>query len=99
MAGYRVMIDDNFHYMDGDERVEYGSFATAAEAIAESERLVDASLTGLQRPGMTVEQLLAQYHSFGEDPFVLAPPGADTVRFSAWDYAARRATELTEQLK
>jgi hypothetical protein len=96
MGGYRVMIDDNFHYMDESERVEHGSFATAADAIAESERLVDASLAGLREPGMTAEQLLAQYHSFGEDPFVLAPPGADNVEFSAWDYAAKRATELTE---
>jgi hypothetical protein len=97
MGGYRVMIDDNFHYMDQDERVEHGVFATAEEAMAESKRLVDDCLAHLLRAGMTTEQLLEQYYSFGEDPFVVAPAGAVAVKFSAWTYAAHRAAEMTEK--
>jgi hypothetical protein len=97
MSGYRVMIDDNFHYMDKEERVELGVFVTAEEAVAASKEVVDASLSHLFRPEMTAEQLLEQYHLFGEDPFVLAATGVETVHFSAWDYAAQRATELTDR--
>lgn len=34
MSRYRVMVDDNFHYMDEDERYELGIFSTADEVIA-----------------------------------------------------------------
>jgi hypothetical protein len=32
MSPYKVMVDDNFHYMAEDERWEYGTFASAEEA-------------------------------------------------------------------
>ena len=31
MSPYKVMVDDNFHYMAEDERWEYGTFATAEQ--------------------------------------------------------------------
>src|SRR5262249_23762507 len=33
MPAYKVLIDDNFHYMDESERVEHGVFTSRAEAI------------------------------------------------------------------
>jgi hypothetical protein len=44
---YRVMVDDNFHYMDEDERFEHGSFPTAEEAIAACKRIVDEILRSI----------------------------------------------------
>jgi hypothetical protein len=30
------MIDDNFHYMKEEERLHFGTFSTAEEAVADS---------------------------------------------------------------
>ena len=34
MSRYKVMVDDNFHHMDEDERYQHGVFLTAEEAIS-----------------------------------------------------------------
>ena len=36
---FRVMVDDNFHYMDEGERYTLGSFPTAEEAIESAHRI------------------------------------------------------------
>jgi hypothetical protein len=41
------MVDDNFHYMDDEDRYELGIFSTIEEAIAACKRIVDADLTEL----------------------------------------------------
>jgi hypothetical protein len=91
MASYKVMVDDNFHYMDEDERWELGSFATSAEALAACRKLVDESLVEEYRDGATAEQLFDRYTSFGDEPFVVALDGAPKVDFSARTYARERA--------
>jgi hypothetical protein len=98
MGHYRVMVDDNFHYMDKDERYEHGTFATAEEALAISRGIVEESLRSLLVPGMTAAELLAQYRSFGDDPFVVAADGATDVKFSAADYAQSAAPALINTL-
>ena len=35
---YTVMVDDNFHYMDEDERCRFGEFASAEVAIGHCRR-------------------------------------------------------------
>jgi hypothetical protein len=94
---YTVMVDDNFHYMDQDERWQYGTFASADEAIAACRHLVEQSLTEHYKPGMTAGELCAQYTSFGDDPFVIAPEGCEKVSFSARDYASERAEAMCTQ--
>jgi hypothetical protein len=92
---YRVLVDDNFHYMDEDERRQHGSYATLEEAISACAMLVDQSLEEGYRLGMTAAALLAHYASFGEDPFIVGPPGAQQgVLFSARVYAQRRAEAI-----
>src|SRR5580700_9104705 len=66
---FKVMVDDNFHYMDEDERYEHGTFATVEEAIAACRKLVDQSLADCYKPGMTAAELYDQYTSFGDEPF------------------------------
>jgi hypothetical protein len=94
MSPYTVMVDENSHFMEDEERWRLGTFATEGEAIAACRDLVDAWLQEGYRPGMTAKELYDHYTSFGDDPFVIAPPGAAKVEFSAWDYARARADEL-----
>jgi hypothetical protein len=89
------MVDDNFHYMDKEERWEYGTFATVEEALRACRQLVDDWLLHNHRPGMTADELYRQYTGFGDDPFIVAPHAPDAgVLFSAWDYARQRVQAL-----
>jgi hypothetical protein len=89
---YRVLVDDNFHYMDASERYELGEFDTLEAAVAACKRRVDELLTSSYRPGMTAAELLTEYALFGEDPFVYT--GDNTVPFSARDYASDKVREI-----
>jgi hypothetical protein len=91
---YRVMVDDNFHYMDEDERFEHGSFVTAEEAIAACKKIVEEDLAQYFKPGMTGSELFEMYAHFGDDPFVIGEPDDPRITFSAWDYAKERANEI-----
>ena len=95
MLPYKIMIDDNFKYMDEDARTEHGTVATADEALDICRALVDMSLLERYEDGQTAEELYERYTDFGKDPFVVALDGAPKVTFSAWTYARRRAEELT----
>jgi hypothetical protein len=91
---YVVMVDDNFHLMDKDARWRDSAHASADVAVARCKAIVDEwlehAVENAPEP-MTAAELLEAYRTFGEDPFVVAPPGAERVAFSAWDYAAARA--------
>jgi hypothetical protein len=50
LAGYKVMIDDNYHYQDENERVTHGLFGTADEAVAACQQTVDECLESCCRP-------------------------------------------------
>ena len=88
---FQVFVDDNYHFMDEDERYELGSFPTKEAAVEAARRIVDDWLRSAYRPGMTAKQLFESYTSSGEDPFVV---GEERVTFSAWDYAKQRCNEL-----
>jgi hypothetical protein len=88
---YSVLVDDNFHFMDEDQRYELGSFSTLEAATAACREVVDRSLDDLLKPGMTAEKLYEYYTNFGDDPFIKGEPPS---RFSAWSYAKKRAAEL-----
>jgi hypothetical protein len=93
--GYQVLVDDNFHYQDESERVKRGVFATPEEAIAACRSIVDRYLANAFKPGMTAAALFESYTSFGEDPFIVPDSPADEpVKFSAWDYARQRCSEI-----
>lgn len=90
---YLVLVDDNYHYMDPDERWTLGHYATLAEAITACKQLVEECLGEYYQPGMTADELYSQYTSFGDDPFILG--SSQRVPFSAWDYARQRSAEMT----
>ncbi len=89
---YRVLIDDNFHYMDEEERCHGGDFDTLEEAIVYCRKIVDDYLARAFKPDMSAEALYSSYTSFGEDPFIAGHDPRTT--FSAWDYAKARCAEL-----
>lgn len=91
---YRVMVDDNFDYMNEEERFELGSFASAEEAIAACRATVDRDLARHFKPGMPAAELYDWYVSFGSDPFIVASAGEPATTFSAWTYAKARAAAL-----
>jgi hypothetical protein len=89
---YTVLVDDNFHYMDKDERYSLGAFESIDAAITACKQIVDEYLRTALKPGMTAAELLASYVFFGEDPYI---DGTDAnTRFSAWNYAKLRCEEL-----
>jgi len=95
MARYKVVIADNFHYMDEDDYAEHGTFDSVETAAAACRELVDRSLAGLYKPGMTAAELYDHYTSFGEDPFIVALGDAPIgERFSAWTYAEKRSRAI-----
>ena len=90
---YEIRVDDNFNYMDSDSRTTGPTFETAEEALAYCKSVVDQYLAAQYQPGMTAEALYASYTSFGDDPFIRSI-NAEAVKFSAWDYARQRSTEI-----
>jgi len=89
---FTVRVSDNFHHMDEDETYTQGEYATWAEAVAVSRRIVDRCLAEYQQPGMTAEALFSRYAAFGEDPLIVPTPEGE--KFSAWDYAQERCAAL-----
>lgn len=93
MAIFTVFIDDNFHYMDKDERIRHGDFESWEAAVVECRAIVDDYLESNFAPGMSAEALYSNYVMFGVDPWV-SGPGAETVPFSAWTYAKERCASI-----
>jgi hypothetical protein len=92
MTRYRVMVDDNFHYMDESERTELGVFDSAEAALAAGRAVVERSLRDLFKPGMSAAELFDHYKQFGDDPFIVVIDGApgEKIDFSAWSCAEAR---------
>ena len=89
---YRVLVDDNFHYMDESERYTAGEYDSCEQAIEKCKRIVDDFLLDGLKPSMTAQQLMEMYIFFGEDPFIVSQ---DTgCSFHARDYARQRCEEL-----
>ena len=65
---YKVVVDDNFHYMDESERYTHGEFESFDIALSAAKALVDAELRSLYRSGITADELYSHYTSFGNDP-------------------------------
>jgi len=90
---YEVFVDDNFHYMDEDERYSAGVFQTYSEALRHAKGIVEKSLRDLHETGKGADDLMASYVSFGQDPWIRPTPHG-TERFSARAYAPQRAHEI-----
>ena len=70
---FKVMVDDNFHYMDKDERWRLGAFSTLEEARHACMALVEECLSDYYQPSMDADEFYSQYTMFGVDLFILGP--------------------------
>ena len=61
MPNYKVLINDNAHYMDESERSDYGVFGDADGAIAACKEIVDDELNTMWKPGTTAKELYELY--------------------------------------
>lgn len=92
---YTVFVDDNGAYMDADARYTAGKYGSLDAAIEACRNIVDRSLEGLHKPGMSAESLSAEYKAWGDDPWISgADVDAGNLPFSAWDYALERSKEI-----
>jgi len=89
---YTVVVDDNFHYMDQDERWTLGEFPSYEKAVEACKKLIDEFLEDSLKDNPTAEGLYAQYKMFGDDPYVVGTVEGE--RFSAWDYAKERCVAI-----
>jgi hypothetical protein len=89
---FKVLVDDNFHYMDENERYMLGAFPTLEAASAACRGVVDDFLLENHKPSMTAAKLYASYTMFGDDPWIAT--GGEVPSFSAWDYAKQRCDEI-----
>jgi hypothetical protein len=96
MTRYKVLVDDNFHFMREEYRTEHGVFPTAEEAVAACKRIIDSDLNDMNQPNVTsAAQLYELYQMFGDDPFIVpVDPNDENVEFSALDYAKERCSSL-----
>jgi hypothetical protein len=92
---YKVFVDDNFHYMDEEDRYLLGEFETFEAAIAACQQVVNDFLEQAYKAGMSAEELYQRYVDFGQDPFIV---GGDS-RFSAWDYAKEQSARIADESK
>lgn len=93
---WTVYVDDNFHYMDADERYRLGSFDSYEASVEACQKIVDDFLEA--NPATSADQLFESFAAFGEDPWIEGePPSPEQSRFSAWDYAKRRCREIHRQ--
>lgn len=97
---YRVLVDDNFRYMDASRRYVLGEFETYGEAFAVCKEMVDRFLRHEYAPGMRASTLYFRYIMFGRDPFIVctADDGDAQPGFSAWEYAKARCVDLCGDL-
>ena len=99
MSRYKVMVDDNFHYMDPDYRYQLGVFPSAEEAIAACKKIVDEYFEP-NNPNLSATELLERYAMGGEEPFIgPIDPSGEHVKFSAWDYARGRSKIVADRGK
>jgi hypothetical protein len=75
---------------------EMGQFETQEEAVAASKKMIDASLLREFKAGMSAQQLLLWYQSFGEVPFIFGDPGhtMSVKGFNHLQYAKERCVEI-----
>jgi hypothetical protein len=94
---WRVMVSDNFDFMDEDEPASCGgSYLTYEEALARAKGIVEASIQNSQ--GITPDEIYDHYMSFGDDAFILAPAGTMQPEplFSSWNYAEELAGKVAK---
>lgn len=88
---YRVIVEEGFSCMGGDETVAESVHPTYEAAVRRCEQIVREELQNLAREGFSGEALLRAYDLRGVQPFVLPVDGPP---FDAAAYARLAADDL-----
>jgi len=88
---FTVLVDDNFHFMDEDERWTAGTYDSLREALERCLQMVGQDLLQGHQATMAAADLYESYTMMGDDPFIAGPMKS---MFSAWGYAQELATFL-----
>lgn len=91
---FTVEVDDNFHFMNEDERWTAGTYGSLREALDRCLQIVGQDHLQGYRANMTATDLYESYTMMGDDPFIAGPM---KTMFSAWDYAQQLAEFLAGQ--
>jgi hypothetical protein len=91
---FTVQVDDNFHFMDKDERWTAGTYGSLREALDKCLQMVGQDLLQGYRTDITATDLYESYTMMGNDPFIT---GSMQTVFSAWKYAEELAEFLAGQ--
>ena len=94
MKGYKVVVADNYHYMDESAHYVLGIYDSGEEAVAAAKAIVDEFIDDAVKRGADLKGLYQGYVGFGEDPFIVPLGKSPPVSFSAWDYAKERCEAL-----
>lgn len=94
---YIVYVDDNFHYMDTDERYVQGEYDDYETARRVCKSIVDSFLQRGYKSGMKAKELYDGYVCFGEDPWIMGPDVLEKGTFSAWDYAEEQCKKMCKK--
>ncbi len=89
---YTVMVDDNFHYMDEEDRYKHGKFSTFEKAVKACKKIVDEELRDYLDQGIKPEDLSSTWSLYGSDPYIVG----GSRWFSARDYVTEKTQELGE---
>ena len=87
---YKVWIDDNFQFMDEDERVFHGEFDTPTQAIVACQKILGANIESITENETDPDKAYESYVCFGDDPWI------EGVEFSASEYAKIKIKEVLE---
>ena len=90
---FKVLVDDNYNYMDESARYEAGTYESLEEAVNKCKELTIESLKDFHEEGIDADTLKAQWSLFGDDPFVFG--GEGSVPFSARAFIS---TELCQEI-
>ena len=85
---YKVWIDDNFHFMDENERLFHGEFSSPTQAILACQKIVDADVESITKDETDPDKAYESYVCFGDDPWI------EGIDFSAFEYAKLKIQEV-----
>ena len=96
---FKIFVYDNFHDFDDDGADEYGEYETVEEALSQAKVIVEKSLKGQWKIGISETELILSYMSFGDSPDIME--GNNKIEFSGRKYAyeilSRVFSELSNQ--
>ena len=71
MPEYKVYVDDNYHFMNEDERYLQGTYDSLDAAVAAAKKVIDRCFEGIDPRDKTPDQLFHGWSHMGDSPFIV----------------------------